>query len=194
MVKQALFKEILTIPEGVKVKLGENHQIEVEGPEGVVKKDFSHIRGISILKEDDKLIFKAHFPKGSTIALANTVINIIKNLLKGVVKNYIYVSKVCYSHFPASVEVHPQKEEIHIVNFLGERAPRKIKYNPNIVEAEVKDDDVYLIGPDKQELGQTAANIKRICRIRKKDPRVYQDGVYLYKILHGDDTILWQIR
>jgi len=61
------------------------------------------------------------------------------------------------------------------------------------VEVKVKDDDVFLIGPDKETLGQTAANLKRCCRIRKKDPRVFQDGVYLYKIQHEDD-IIWQIK
>jgi large subunit ribosomal protein L6 len=81
---------------------------------------------------------------------------------------------------------------VHIVNFLGERAPRVTKYLDN-VKIEVKGDDVYLIGPDKESLGQVAANIKRACRIRKKDPRVFQDGVYLYRKMHGED-ILWQIK
>jgi large subunit ribosomal protein L6 len=193
MVKQALFKEEIEIPEGVQVKLGENHYIEIEGPNGSVSKDFSHIRGISIEKEKNKLIFKAHFPKGSTVALANTIINIIRNLMKGITTNYHYISKVCYSHFPCSVEADPQKKEIRIINFLGERAPRIVNYDPTKLDVEVKGEDVHLIGPDKEILGQTAANIKKICRIRKKDPRIYQDGVYLYKILHGDQ-VLWEIR
>ena len=58
---------------------------------------------------------------------------------------------------------------------------------------DIRGEDVYLTGPDKEALGQTAANLKNCCRIRKKDPRVFQDGVYLYKKLFGEE-ILWEIK
>jgi large subunit ribosomal protein L6 len=192
MVKTAFYKEELEIPKGVEVDFSEEHVITVKGPNGTITKDFSHIRGIKLIKEKNILIFSTHFPKGNTLALTNTVYNIIKNLIVGVQINYQYICKVCYSHFPCTVEVKPNKQEIHVVNFLGERAPRKTKYQ-NHVEVKVQGDDVILIGPDKEALGQTAANLKRACRIRKKDPRVFQDGVYVYKIQLGEE-ILWQIK
>ena len=61
------------------------------------------------------------------------------------------------------------------------------------IKVKVKGDDVILEGPDKESLGQTAANLKRCCKIRKKDPRVFQDGVYLYKKQIGNEVI-WQIK
>lgn len=191
MVKTAFFKEELEIPQGVEITMDEEHHFIVKGPNGSVSKDFSHIRGITITKEQGKLIFSAHFPKNKTLALTKTIINIIKNLIAGVETNYKYVCKVCYSHFPCNVEI--KKGEIHIVNFLGERAARKTKYDNTNVKIEVDGEDISLIGPDKEALGQVAANIKKACRIRKKDPRVFQDGVYVYKKLLGD-KILWQIR
>ena len=192
MVKTAMIKEELEIPEGVEVILGGNHHITVKGPNGKITKDFSHIRGIKVSIEDNKIIFASHFPKSETVALVKTVYNIIKNLIIGVQTNYKYVCKICYSHFPCNVEVKSDKKEIHVVNFLGERAPRVTNILDN-VEVSVEKDDVILIGPDKEALGQTAANLKRCCRIRKKDPRVFQDGVYLYKI-QLQDEILWQIK
>jgi len=194
MVKQAFFREELAIPEDVEITLEGNHHITVKGPEGgPITKDFSHIRGIHVAKEDNKLVFTANFPRGPTLALANTIINLINNLIEGVLKNYSYVSKICYSHFPFNVDAKPNKQEIHVINFLGERAPRVIKYDPKKVKVDIKEDDVALSGADKEVLGQTAADLKKVCRIKKKDPRVFQDGVYLYKILHGDE-ILWQIK
>ena len=109
----------------------------------------------------------------------------------GVQTNYKYISKICYSHFPCSVKVDEKNKILFVENFLGERAPRRANY-PNNVKIEVEGDDVYFIGPDKEALGQAAANIKRACRIRKKDPRVFQDGVYLYKKMHGEELI-WEI-
>lgn len=193
MVKIMKFDEELEIPEDVKVEIKGENQLTIEGPNGgPITKDFSHARGIKLEIQDNKLRFSSHFPRKSNLALGNTLINLTKNLITGVQTNYKYISKVCYSHFPCSVRVDEKKKVIYVENFLGERAPRKAKY-PNHVKVEVDGDDVYFIGPDKEALGQTAANVKRACRIRKKDPRVFQDGIYLYKKLIGDE-ILWQIR
>ena len=192
MVKVAFYKEEMEIPEGVKVTLDGNHHITVKGPNGKITKDFSHVRGIKVSIEGNKIFFSTNFPKSGTLALTKTIINLIKNLIIGVQTNYKYICKVCYSHFPCTVEVKPDKKEIHVVNFLGERAPRVTHYLDN-VEVKVEGEDVILTGPDKETLGQTAANIQRCCRIRKKDPRVFQDGVYLYKRQIGEE-VTWEIK
>jgi large subunit ribosomal protein L6 len=192
MVKTAFYKEELDIPEDVEVILTENQQITVKGPNGTITKDFSHARGITMALENKNLIVSTNFPKSGTLALASTILNIIKNLIIGVQTNYQYFCKVCYSHFPCNVEVKPEKKELHVVNFLGERAPRVTNYLDN-VEVKIDGDDVILIGPDKEMLGQTAANLKRCCKIKKKDPRVFQDGIYLYKKQVGDQ-ITWKIK
>ena len=191
MVKIAFFKEELEIPDGVEVLLEGGHHIRVKGPNGDITKDFSHVRGIKVTIKDKKVIFSTNFPKSGTLALIKTVVSIINNLMVGVQTNYKYVSKIAYSHFPCSVRVDDKNMTIFVENFLGERAPREAKY-PNNVKVEVKGDDVYFIGPDKEALGQSAANVKRACRIRKKDPRVFQDGVYLYRKQLGED-IVWEI-
>jgi large subunit ribosomal protein L6 len=192
MVKVAFFKEELEIPEGVKVTLEGGHHIRVKGKNGDVTKDFSHVRGIKVSIENKKINFSTNFPKGETLALIKTVVSIINNLIIGVQTNYRYISKICYSHFPCNCEVKVDKKEIHIVNFLGERSPRIARYSENVT-VEVEGDDVYFIGPDKEALGQAAANVKRACRIRKKDPRVFQDGVYLYKKMVGEEVV-WEIH
>jgi len=191
MVKIAFFKEELEIPKGVKVSLEGGHHIRVKGPEGDITKDFSHIRGIKVAIEGNKVIFSTNFPKSGTLALIKTIMSIISNLIIGVQNNYKYISKIAYSHFPCSVRVDEKNKIIFVENFLGERAPRKANF-PDNVKVEVKGDDVSFTGPDKEALGQSAANVKRACRIRKKDPRVFQDGVYLYKKQLGEE-IFWEI-
>jgi large subunit ribosomal protein L6 len=103
MVKIAFFKEELDIPEGVEVIVTENHHVTIKGPNGDITKDFSHARGISIAFEGKKIIISTSFPKSGTLALANTILNILKNLIIGVQINYHYFCKVCYSHFPFNV-------------------------------------------------------------------------------------------
>ena len=40
-------------------------------------------------------------------------------------------------------------------------------------------DDVTVTGSDREKVGQTAANIERACKIKKRDRRVFQDGIYI---------------
>ncbi len=193
MVKVAFFEETLEIPPSVEVKVDNNNHVTVKGPNGgPITKDFSHARGIKIAINGNKIDFTTHFPKGSTLALIGTIINVIKNLMNGVLENYQYLLKVCYSHFPFSCELKKDKKTLHITNFLGEKAPRKSVILNN-VGVDIKEEDVILTGPDKESLGQTMANIRFTTKIKKKDPRVFQDGIFLYKVIRGKDVI-WQIK
>ncbi|HOV66806.1 MAG TPA: 50S ribosomal protein L6, partial [Methanoregulaceae archaeon] len=40
-------------------------------------------------------------------------------------------------------------------------------------------DAVTLSGIDKEKVGNSAANIEHATRIRNRDPRVFQDGIYI---------------
>ncbi|MFA4936009.1 MAG: 50S ribosomal protein L6, partial [Candidatus Methanoperedens sp.] len=43
----------------------------------------------------------------------------------------------------------------------------------------IKGDQVILNGINKEDVGQTAANIRQATKIKRFDPRVFQDGIYL---------------
>jgi len=36
-----------------------------------------------------------------------------------------------------------------------------------------------ITGPNKEDVGQTVSNIKTATKIRKRDSRVFQDGLYM---------------
>jgi large subunit ribosomal protein L6 len=40
---------------------------------------------------------------------------------------------------------------------------------------------VTLWGVNKEEVAQSAANIEQATRIRRYDPRVFQDGIYIVR-------------
>ncbi len=47
----------------------------------------------------------------------------------------------------------------------------------------VEEDDIIVEGPDIEKVAQTAANIQEIPRLRgkrRKDTRVFLDGIYIY--------------
>ena len=65
-------------------------------------------------------------------------------------------------------------------NFLGEKIPRRAKLYPD-VKVEINGDIVKIIGVNKESVGQTAANIESSTKIKKRDRRIFQDGIWIIK-------------
>ena len=97
-------------------------------------------------------------------------------MIKGVTDGFVYQMKVVYSHFPMKVSV--KGNELVIENFLGEKHPRKAKLYGD-VKVNVKGDTVTVEGINREEVGQTAANIEHATRVKNRDIRVFQDGIYI---------------
>ena len=75
-------------------------------------------------------------------------------------------------------EVKVQGDTVVIDNFLGERHPRSAKIVGS-AEVAVKGDEVTITGINKEHVGQTMANLEQATKIKGRDPRVFQDGIYL---------------
>ncbi|HZD43216.1 MAG TPA: 50S ribosomal protein L6, partial [Methanomicrobiales archaeon] len=98
------------------------------------------------------------------------------NMCIGVTEGYLYRMKVVYSHFPIQLKVMGSRLEIN--NFLGEKKPRYAPIREG-VKVTVGNDEVTVSGINKESVGNTAAGIERATKIRYRDPRVFQDGIYL---------------
>ncbi len=75
-----------------------------------------------------------------------------------------------------------EAKQLTINNLFGEKVPRvaKLPWSPAEVEVRVENKtDVVVRGADREKVGQTAANIERSCRIKNRDRRVFQDGIYI---------------
>ena len=105
----------------------------------------------------------------------NALFREIQNDIKGVTENFEFKMKSVHAHFPITVEVKGQA--ININNIIGERVPRIAKI-AGATKVEVKGQNVRVYGPSLDDVSQTAANIRKACRMRNKDTRVFQDGLY----------------
>ena len=164
----------LIIPEKVTIEI-DNKTVKVTGPKGTVQKQFKYFYDINITKKDKKLVVTSKSDKKKVGAMTGTIIAHTKNMIKGVTEGYTYMMKIVYSHFPVSIKIEGDK--FFINNFLGEKTPRVAKILGE-TKVEVKGQDVILTGPNKEDVGQTCANIEQACRITKYDRRIFMDGIY----------------
>lgn len=164
----------LEVPDGIQVNLT-GSTVTVTGPKGKISRDFAHTR-LNISMVDGGIYIEAPLKGKRLKALVGTVAAHIKNMYKGVTLGHTYKMKVIYAHFPITVKV--AGKEVFIENFMGERSKRLAKIVGN-VKVTIKGDELVLEGADKEEIGQTAANIHSATHVKKMDPRVFQDGVYI---------------
>ena len=172
--------KVLQIPDDVEVTL-EGKKVTVKGAKGTITRDFSYAT-ISMELQGKSLRIWANWPRKKESALVGTVHAHIKNMITGVKKGFTYKLKIVFSHFPISVKV--QGDTVLIENFTGERNPRRAKIVGN-AKVKVVGDDVIVQGINLEDVSQTAANIEQATKVRRKDPRVFLDGIYLYEKSEG---------
>ncbi len=164
------------IPEGVTVKQ-EGTVITVNGPKGEVKRNLpdNYLR-ISLDGKKIKITMSKRNRRNNGIL--GTWLSELKSMINGVTKGYEYHMKIDYTHFPMRVSV--RGDSVVVENFLGERSARSADIIGN-TKVSVKGDRVTIEGIDKRDIGETSANIERATKIRRFDPRIFQDGIYLLK-------------
>jgi large subunit ribosomal protein L6 len=164
----------LTIPQGVTVNVAGN-QIKVSGKLGELTRSFK-MDGIKAEQTDDVMKISMESPKTKEKAYLGSITAHVKNMIKGVSTGYKYKLRILYKHFPINVSI--EKDKVVIKNFAGEKKARtadiledvKVKLAGDIIEVE---------GKDIEKVGQTAANIELASRVKKKDIRVFQDGIFI---------------
>ncbi len=167
-------KEVI-VPEGVTVTI-EGQKVTVKGPKGEQNRTFE-APNISIKQADKKVILNCKFPKRQDKAVMGSITGHIANLVTGVNEGFTYHMRVYYSHFPVNVSV--QGNKVIIKNFLGEKHPRESMIVGQATKVTVKGQDITIDGINKEDVGQTSGNLQLNSKIGRKDPRVFQDGIFL---------------
>ncbi len=162
------------ILEGVTVNI-DGGTVKVTGPKGTLERDLSY-PNIVISSDGTNIKVDSTLPRKKVNAMIGTTVSHINNMIVGVKFGFEYKLKILYAHFPIQVKITGNR--ISIGNFLGERRPRTA---PILADAtvEVNNDIIIVSGINKEHVGQTAANIEQATKIKRLDPRVFQDGIYL---------------
>jgi large subunit ribosomal protein L6 len=166
---------VVELPEGVTVTL-QGRTLAIKGKLGEAKKHFDKVN-VNLAVDGNKVVFTPFSAKRKDNVIINTVTSIVKNMVTGVTKGYTYKVKVVYAHFPITVKT--KGNQVLVENFVGERSPR-VSQIVGDCKVSVEGDDVIVKGVSLEDVGQTAANIELATKIKRKDQRIFLDGLYIY--------------
>lgn len=168
------FFQTIEVPSGIEIEI-EGTTIKVRGPNGENSREFN-LHDIVFEKKGNEIIIGSKKATKKEKKMINTTRSHINNMIQGAAKNFEYKLKICYNHFPFTVEV--KGREALVKNFLGEKIPRKVEI-PAGVKVKIDKDIIEISSHNKELAGQTAANFENSTRIRLRDRRVFQDGLFI---------------
>ena len=171
------FIQEFELPDGI--------QAVVEDSELILKKDSKELRrklhpAIGLKIEGNKLTIKARKTSKKEKKIFGSLKAHIKNMIKGLTEGFTYRLQVSNVHFPMNVIYDKDNSELVVKNFLGEKEDRRIKLNKE-VDVKVDKGNIELTSYDIEKAGQAAANIEKGTKVRNKDRRIYQDGIFITK-------------
>jgi large subunit ribosomal protein L6 len=178
MVKLDHIKHTIVLAEGVTASVAEN-VITLAKESETICREFVHPRVSATITSESIEVF-CDLPRRKDRALAGTWAAHLRNMNRGLSEGFEYRLKAVYSHFPMTLKV--EGDTLTITNLFGERVPRRaaLPWSPADVTVKIENKtEVIVTGADREKVGQTSANIERACRIRRRDRRVFQDGVYI---------------
>ncbi len=166
----------------------ENKSIIVKGPLGELRKSFEDPRFLDIVMkvEDGHFIVSCNSENRKVNSMVGTITAHTKNMMRGVTEGYTYELRIVFKHFPMNVSAKEEQigagapvRSIQIKNFLGEKSIRTAQIIGK-TDVKINKEVVLVKGINKEEVGQTAANIELACKLRNRDRRIFQDGIFIF--------------
>ena len=186
MVKAILKEQKVDIPDDVTVTL-KSKVITVKGKRGELARSFKSMPvQINEIREGNKLkalSIRVWFAKNKPASCINTISTLIRNMITGVSKGFLYTMKFGYKLHPMQPVAVDNGKAVNINNYLGKKYITKIEAQDGCVistaNAESKK-EIMIEGSDKELIGITASQINQKNRPRNKDKRVFRDGIFIF--------------
>lgn len=124
----------------------------------------------------NKITLKSDKATKRELKLINSLVAHVNNMIRGLQEDFVYKLEVCNVHFPMVVKADGNL--VNIKNFLGEKIDRQAKILPN-VKVKISGNVIEVSSPDVEAAGQTAARIEIATKIKNRDRRVFQDGIFI---------------
>lgn len=144
----------VAVPSGVQVNV-QGSNVHVKGPKGEMKRTFSPMIGIAM--ENGHVVVTRNSDDAAERALHGTTRAVIANMVRGVSTGFSTVLEV------EGVGYRAEMEGKNLALFVGYSHPVKIEPPVGIsFEVDLKTRQIKVIGYDKEVVGQTASEIRRV--------------------------------
>ena len=135
-----------------------------------------NLPNIEVKVSSDSVILECKKGNKNDYKKIKSAIANINNLFSGLNEKFVYKLEACNVHFPMTLKTESKKLTIN--NFLGEKTSRVAVILPN-VDVEVKGTQITVSSNDRDAAGQTAANMEKATKVKARDRRIYQDGIFI---------------
>ena len=162
------------MPEGTTAEYS-NQILTIKAEQKELKRTI-RLNRMDLKIEGNKIILSSKNATRRESKMLGTLNAHIKNMIKGVSQEFEYKLEICNVHFPMNVKI--QGEEIIIKSFLGETTQRKARIMPE-TDVKIKGSQITVTSNSIENAGQTAANIEKAARLKGRDRRIFQDGIFM---------------
>ncbi|HUE98128.1 MAG TPA: 50S ribosomal protein L6 [Anaerolineales bacterium] len=144
----------VAVPSGVQINV-QGSDVHVKGPKGELKKTFSSLVGIAL--EDGQVVITRKSDHPRERALHGTTRALIANMVHGVSSGFEIVLAV------EGVGYRAEMQGKDLALFVGYSHPVKVEPAAGIsFEVDLKTRQIKVLGYDREVVGQTAAEIRRV--------------------------------
>ncbi len=144
----------VAVPNGVQVNV-KGSDVHVKGPKGELKRTFSSLVGITM--ENGQVVITRKSDNAAERALHGTTRAVIANMVRGVSSGFEVVLEV------EGVGYRAELQGKDLALFVGYSHPVKVPPPAGIsFEVDQKTRQIKVLGYDREVVGQTAAEIRRV--------------------------------
>jgi len=151
--------------------------LEVSDGNETVEKKMKH--ALIDVETNGSVTFSTESTKKDIKSIFKTFKSHTENMIEGLQDEHVYHLKGVYAHFPMTIKT--QGGQLVVENFMGERNPRKANIMDG-VDVSVNGEEIEVRGSDKEAVAQTAARIEQLSNKGNRDPRTFQDGIYITEV------------
>ena len=144
----------VVVPSGVQVNV-QGSDVHVKGPKGELKRSFSSL--VDIAMENGQVVITRKSDNAAERALHGTTRAVIANMVHGVSLGFAVVLEI------EGVGYRAELQGKDLALFVGYSHPVKMEPPTGITfEVELKTRQIKVLGYDREVVGQTAAEIRRV--------------------------------
>ena len=165
------------LPEGFEAEYSDG-VLTVSGNGNEIEKTLDHALVDIQVEDEEEVVFSTDRDKRDIASIVKTFSRHYDNMIEGLEEDHVYELKGVYAHFPMTIKT--QNNKLVVENFMGERKPREADIMEG-VDVSVDGEEITVSGPDKDKVAQTAARIEQLSNKGNRDPRTFQDGIYIVR-------------